>query len=645
MSRNVYLETIPWQDAYFKLERALDKEGFWALAGAEEADPRDALGRVLAAPVYAGVSSPHYHAAAMDGIAVRARDTSGATPSSPLRLRLGHGAVYVNTGNPVLPPYDAVIMIEDVHEVDGEFVEIISPASPWQHVRLIGEDIVATEMVLPEGHVLRPIDLGAILAAGVTRVLVKKKPVVAIIPSGSELAEPGKALAPGQVPEFNSAVLAAYVTEWGGVPRVMPPVRDDREQIRMRVAEAVAQCDIVVVNAGSSAGTEDHTAEAFGDLGCVIVHGVAIKPGKPVILGYASGKCLMGIPGYPVSAALTASLFLKPVIYRFLGIPEPKTQMVQAVLSRRVVSSLGVEEVVRVKLGEVGGRLVAVPIARGAGLVTSMVRADGLLRIARLSEGVQEGTEVSIELLRPLQEIKDTVVVVGSHDMTLDLLASLMKRYYIGSGLSSAHVGSLGGLLAIRKGEAHAAGVHLLDEDTGEYNISWIRRILRGKKVVLIKLFGRTQGLIVQKQNPKGIRNFDDLLRQDVVFVNRQRGAGTRVLLDYHLKRLGLDSSRIKGYDREEFTHMAVAAAVASGEADAGLGILAAARALDLGFIPLADEDYDLVVPRDIYEEPKVQKMLETIRREEFKRAVLALGGYALNRLGEEMVIDTEGDG
>ena len=644
--RRYYLEDLPLDEAYARFFGALEQASALAPTASESVPLEQALGRVTAAPVWARRSSPHYHAAAMDGVAVRAEDTVGATETSPVRLRHETQFHWVDTGDPVPPGFNAVVMAEVVHEADAVTIEIQSPVAPWQHVRPLGEDIVATELVLPENHRLRPVDLGAIAACGLTQVEVRRKPRVAIIPTGSELVSfdelrtiGGAPLKPGDVVEYNSLTLAAMVQEWGGAPTRFPPTPDDFETLRGVVERALVEHDIVVINAGSSAGSEDFTAPVVESLGRVLVHGVAIRPGHPVVLGVAAGKPVVGIPGYPVSAILTCDLFIKPLLERMLGAAQPKRPVVRATMTRKVLSPMGEDEYLRVKLGKVGELTVATPLQRGAGVIMSLVRADGLVRIPRFSEGVHAGASVDVELLRSPEEVERTIVAIGSHDLALDVLASHLRRHTSTAGtaltLSSSNVGSMGGLLALKRGEAHLAGCHLLDEDTGEYNVPAIRRVLEGRRVVLVHLVGRVQGLIVAQGNPKHIASLEDLARPDVAFINRQRGSGTRVLLDHKLKQMGLAPERIRGYEREEYTHLAVAAAVTSGTADAGLGILAAARALELDFVPLLQEQYDLVFPREHYENALLAPLLAAIRSEAFRRDVAALGGYDVSRMGQ----------
>ncbi len=637
MKRNVYLDDVPWEEALRNFLDHIGKEGGLSPGPGEVIPVEKALGRITSKPVYALVSSPHYHAAAMDGLAVFAENTYGALETAPLKLLIGEQAEHIDTGDPMPEGFDAVIMIEDAHFLDDKTFEITAAVSPWENVRPIGEDVVATEMILPANHRIRPVDIGAVLAGGLVEISVHPKPKVALIPTGNELVQPGSELKRGSIIEYNSRVLASYITEWGGKPIRHKVAPDDFDELDLALSKALDKADIVIINAGSSAGREDYTSSLIRKRGTLLTHGIATKPGKPVVLGSVSGKPVIGIPGYPVSAILAMQLFVRPIISGKLGIPVPDTAITDAVASRKIVSSLGLEEFIRVKLGKVGEKFVATPMARGAGIITSLVRADGIVRIPRLSEGVHAGEEIKVELLRPVRDIENTTVVIGSHDMILDLIANSIAEFYPGSGLSSAHVGSMGGLAALRRGEAHMAGTHLLDEDTGDYNVSYIERILPGVQVVLINLVYRQQGYMVAPGNPLGITSVQDLARPDVRFINRQRGAGTRVLLDYKLREEGIDPAGIVGYEREEFTHTAVAAAVASGSADVGLGIMAAAKALKLDFVPLLEERYDLCIPRRFWDTPYIERVRRVIKTPQFQKEVEGLGGYNLRDCGEVM--------
>jgi len=638
--RNVYLEMKPLEEARDILFRRFTTAGRLAV---ENVSVPDAAGRILAAPVTSRLSSPNYHVAAMDGIAVTAETTFGAHESSPKTLAVDTDAHYVNTGHILPDTCNAVIMIEHVQVQDEDHVVIEAPAFPWQHVRKMGEDIVATELLFPQNHRVTPYCIGALLTAGIYSVSVWKKPRVLIIPTGSELlnwqempSDPGQMKA-GQVIETNSAVLGTLTESWGGSYHRHDIVRDRKDTIRQAIADGIdsAEWDIVMTVGGSSAGSEDYTKQALSELGEVLVHGVTIMPGKPVLIGAIKDKPFFGIPGYPVSAIVAFEQFVGPLICSLLGQPERTRDTSRVTLTRKIASKLGVEEFLRVKLGAVGDRIVATPLPRGAGSITSITEADGIIRIPRHLEGLKEDTPVEAELLRPRSSIGNTIVVVGSHDNTLDLLADEIRANQMDLYLSSSHVGSLGGLMALKKGVCHIAGSHLLNPEDGSYNISYVAQYLSDLPARIVNLVLRDQGLIVPPGNPKGIKGIEDLARSDITFINRQAGSGTRVLLDYRLKQLGMAAKDISGYEHEEFTHMATAVAVLSGTVDVGLGICAAANALDLDFVPVVTEQYDLIIPEIYFETENIRILLDTIATNAFKKRVQALGGYHTERTGE----------
>jgi len=623
--RNIYLHQTPRAEAL-----ALFMKNVGLKRREEILNVNQALGRVTARPVFAKRSWPGYHAAAMDGIVVRAEQTFGASDQQPQILYLGTDYYPVDTGEPLPEGFDAVIKIEEVQPLDADSLEIIAPASPWQHVRPVGEDIVEQEMILPAFHRLSPVDIGALLAGGVFEIAVFSQPLVAIIPTGDELASPEQKLKPGEIPEFNSAVIRGFLEQWGAVTEVYPKMPDDPEKLINCLQEALSRADLVIVNAGSSAGSEDFTSHAVKAVGELLVHGVATRPGKPTILGSAKGKALIGLPGYPVSAYLALEWFARPLLHRYFGLPEPVRPRIRAVLGRRIVSQLGVEEFIRVSVGYINGNFIATPLGRGAGVTMSLVKAHGLLVIPPNSLGFEQGTEVEIELYRTESELKKTLVAVGSHDLALDLLGVTLKETNPELSLSSTHLGSMGGLNAIRSGQAHLSGIHLFDSATGEYNIPFIKRFLKDQAVVLVNLTYRTQGWIVAKGNPLGIHDLSGLLKEGVRFVNRQRGAGTRLLFDYLLEQAEIGPDQIYGYQREEFTHLNVAAAVAAGVADVGLGINSAAQAYGLEFIPVAEERYDLLMTRDFYHSNFGQVILQIITAPDFKSRVEGMGGYSM---------------
>lgn len=490
--RNLYLKTTPVAEALEIYMKAVKER---AEIKFETIPVTESLNRVTKSAVYAKFCSPLFNAAAMDGIAVTADKTKNASEAEPVELVRGVDYKIVDTGDPIKEPYDAVIMAEDLLETgDEDRVRIIASAAPWQHVRPIGEDIVAGEMILPGRHCIRPIDVGVLLAAGLTEIEVYKLPEAAIFPTGTEIIEPGTEPKEGDIIESNSRMFENMIKVQGAKAKRFPVIEDNYEKIRDAVKEAAEKFDMVIINAGSSAGTEDFTVHVLRELGEVLIHGVAIKPGKPVILAIVNNKPVIGLPGYPVSAYIGFENFVNPVIDYLSGRTDKMNKRVDAVISKRLVSSLKHKEYVRVKVGCVGDKIVAAPLARGAGAAMSLVRADGFCVIEQNSEGCEAGETMQVELYRELDEIKHTAVVIGSHDLILDVMADMMPNLYPGMFVSSTHVGSMGGMMALKRGEAHIAPIHMLDEETGTYNIPYIKRMFK-EPVALIKGVGRVQDL------------------------------------------------------------------------------------------------------------------------------------------------------
>ncbi|WPC43669.1 molybdopterin biosynthesis protein [Clostridium sp. JS66] len=624
MAQKVYLSNYEFKEA---LNKYLDEISSVFLSK-EVINTEEGLGRVTAEAVYSKISSPFYNCSAMDGIALHSSKTIGASEKHPVVLKEEEDYIVVDTGDPVPKEYDCVIMVEDIVNIDENRIQIYKSAASWQNIRPLGEDIVENQLIVPSGHVVRPVDIGAMLAGGVNAIEVYKKPLVGIIPTGTELVEPGSDLKVGDIIDFNSRVFSAQVIEYGGTPKRYGIVKDDYETLKETLKRAVSECDIVIINAGSSAGREDFTSDLIADLGKVYVHGIAIKPGKPTIMGQISNKPVLGIPGYPVSAYFIMEKVLKKIVENYQGLKTKEPEKVEAILSRRIMSSLKHLEFVRMKLGYVGNKIIATPLSRGAGATMSLVRADGTLEVPQNVEGIEAGTKVEINLMRDMEEIKNTIVCIGSHDPILDILSDMLhvrnKHYY----LSSAHTGSMGGIMALKNEETHIAPIHLLDMETGEYNISYINKYLKNKNIVLVKGVKRIQGLMVQKGNPLALKNISDISEKNVRFVNRQRGAGTRLLLDYYLKKLHISPEQINGYEREEFTHLSVAAAVANGDVDCGLGVYSAADMMGLDFIPVCNEEYDFAVPVQYLELYIIKELLRVMKSSEFLKKLDELGGY-----------------
>ncbi|MEY2583831.1 MAG: molybdopterin molybdotransferase [Ilumatobacteraceae bacterium] len=600
----------------------------------------EAVGRVTAEPVWAVRSSPAFDSAGMDGIAVRAADTVGASETTPVFLSMEEFEV-IDTGDPLPAGYDAVVMREHVHRTADGHAELRAAVPPYQHVRSIGEDISASELLLPVGHRLRPVDVAACAAAGATELVVRRRPVVVIVPTGDEIRPPGTDLSPGEIIDTNSLMLAAQAREIGCDAQVTEIVGDDPALIAAALGDAARTADLVILIAGSSAGRDDYTARVVASAGALAVHGVAVRPGHPVVLGTVAGDLatpVLGAPGYPVSAALTFDIFAAPILAALEGTGPRERPMTTARLARKLPSAIGSDDWVRVRLGRVGDDMIATPLPRGAGVLTSLVRADGLLVVPAGVEGHHAGEQVRVQLLRGLGEIGRTIVAIGSHDLVLDVASSALRSADPLITLASSNVGSLGGLVALRDGLCHIAGSHLLDPDTGAYTLPYVDRLLGdGPEIAVIRLVHREQGLMVRPGNPAQVSGIDDLVRPGLRYVNRQRGAGTRVLLDHELSRRGLDAAQVSGYTREEHTHLAVAAAVAAGRADTGMGILAAAHAFGLDFIPVAREPYDLVLRASVVDDELLTPLWTLLNQPDFRAEVESLGGYSCAETGRRI--------
>jgi len=638
MPDSPFIKDVPAAQALAAWRAAREAAGCPDRVPAVTVPVAEAAGLVTAAPVWAVRSSPPFDAAGMDGIAVRAADTLGASETTPEWLSPGAYDV-VDTGDPMPDGRDAVVMREHVHYDAAGRAELRAAVPPYQHVRSIGEDVSAGELLLPEGHRLRAVDLAASAAAGQTQLTVRRKPLVLVLPTGDEVRPIGTEPGPGEIPDTNSLMLAEQAREVGCQARVLPIEPDDPARIAAAVRAGAAACDLLIVVAGSSAGRDDYSARVVAAEGTLAVHGVAVRPGHPVVLGVVGHTPVLGAPGYPVSAALTFDIFAVPLLAELSGAPPRQRPRVTARLARKLASPLGMDDWVRVRLGSVGGALVATPLPRGAGVLTSLVRADGLLVVPAGVEGHHAGSSVPVELLRGPDEIAGTIVAIGSHDLVLDLASSALRADDPLVTLASSNAGSLGGLVALRDGLCHIAGSHLLDPESGAYTLPYVDRVFGAASpdVGVVRLVERSQGLMVAAGNPLGIEGLADLCRPGVRYVNRQRGAGTRVLFDVMLGQLAIEPSLIGGYAREEPTHLAVGAAIASGRADAGMGIMAAARAFGLDFVPLATEPYDLVVAPGAMESPQLAPLWSLLQSDRFKASVEELGGYSAKEMGRRI--------
>lgn len=619
-----YLDNVPLCEAREKILRYLEDNSFTYKTEAVPA--ASAFGRITASAHYAKICSPHYNASSMDGIAVNSSDTAGAGERTPVILSRDK-FIPVDTGDPLPEGCDAVIMIEDVIFTDEGEAEILSSARPFMNVRQIGEDICMGDMLIPSFTEITPALAGTLLAGGNLTAQVIKKPLFGIIPTGDEIVSPKENPEKGEIIEFNSTVFSGMLKEFGAESIVYPIVPDKKELLSAALGKAVKECDAVLILAGSSAGRDDYTKDIIEEAGQVFVHGIAVKPGKPAILGAVGNVPVTGLPGYPVSAVIIMNEIVKHIVDLYYKRASSK-KTVTARLGRRVVSSLKYEEFIRVTLGCVDGSFVAVPISGGAGVITSFTKADGILRVNQNLEGIEAGKEVEIELLSPIEKAENSLIVTGSHDPVIDEIADIMKRSGGKLSITSSHVGSMGAITALKTKTAHMGAVHLLDEETGKYNESYIKKYFPDGDVVLIKGIKRVQGLMVNKGNPLGIKDFSDITKG--TYINRQGGSGTRVLCDFLMKKYSIDKDSVRGYYNEEFTHTAVAAGIKNGNADMGLGILSAAKMYDLDFIPVCDEEYDFIISRKAFDSEAVQTFLEILASDEFRERIGKLGGYSL---------------
>ncbi len=633
--RKKYLQLTPLEDS---LTEYLQKFTMLYPVQEEMVDVWKALNRVTSRPIHARISSPFYRASAMDGYAVRSAQTSEANESSPVKLQKGKDAIPVDTGDPIPPGYDAVIMIEDVHETRGNSIEITRSAPQGQHIKKAGEDINASEMLFPSGHRLRPQDIGCILAGGLTQIPVRRRPTVAIIPTGSEVRSPIsldiKNLRPGDIIDSSSSMLRAFLEALGVSVRITSIIPDNESLLEAEIKREIQESDMVLVIAGSSSGSEDYTATVISLLGTIYSHGLAIAPGKPTILSSIDEKPCIGMPGYPVSTLIVAEYLIRPLIHQMLGLPLPSPVKRKAILSEALPSRLGIEEFIRVGLGRIGNSLLAVPLPRQASALSSYIRADGIVRIPRLSEGIPEETEIEVELIIPEDRIEKTLIHQGSHDLCLDILQNILWSEY-GIRLSSFNIGSLAGLYALKKGLAHCAGCHFFDTRTGSYSTRVINEFFPDASIKIVHLAYQEQGLFIAKGNPLNIKGIKDLSDNNLRFINRQKGSVTRALLDHLLRESGISPEKIKGYTREEYSHHSVAAQIAIGSADAGFGPRASAQAMDLDFIPLSRDEYDLIIPEVRYSDEVIQYLLAVIKTEGFRSRARNLGGYDPSRSGE----------
>ncbi|MFP4020646.1 MAG: molybdopterin biosynthesis protein [Halanaerobium sp.] len=632
-----YLDKISLADALNKLENRFKN----LRTESELIKTAEAEGRVTVRGIKARRSAPDFYASAMDGIAVKAQTTAGASERNPVQLKRGSDALPVDTGDPIPENFNAVIKIEEVNQIDENTYSIEKGIPPWNHIRSIGESAVKGNLLITAEHRLRDYDLGALLEAGITELEVYKKPVVTIIPTGDELVSAENETKKGELIEFNSQMVRAALKKWGAEINITEIIPDQKNLIEKAISEALEKSEILIVLSGSSAGREDYTIDIIRNKGEILFHGVNIMPGKPLIAAEVESKPVFGLPGYPLSAWLDNHLFIRELIYQLQGIQAPAFNQIEAEVKRKVPSDIGLEEFLQVNL--ISGsksEFKAVPLKRGSSAMESIVKADGIMRIAENKEGLHPGDRAPVILLNDKAKIKNNLLLIGSHDLSLDLIRNEVRQRNYNYDLKLQTVGSMAGLTALRRGESHLAGAHLLDPESGEYNISYLKRFFKGQKLVLLNLVHREQGLYLKKGNPKNIKDINDLKRDDINYINRQRGAGTRVLFDYLLAENDIETAEISGYEKEEFTHIAAAAAVGRGTADAALGIRSAAEVMDVDFLPLTEENYDIIFKEEILDDPRIKNLIELINQEEIKSEIKKLGGYQCKDTGKIRILD-----
>lgn len=595
----------------------------------------DALGRTLAADIVSRRNVPHYTASAVDGYTVTALSTAGATHATPVTLE-PESYVWVNTGMP-LADGDAVVMVEDTSVTEDGRLKIFKSLTQGENVRAVGEDVMAGQILAVAGDNLTPALISLLLCAGISEVPVLARPRTLFIPTGDEIVDRKSWLQDTKIPagvvvDSNSAFARALFGQWGFEIDIHPILPDDPVRIRKAIEEAADRYDVVLVSAGSAKGKRDHTAEIFMDIGRMLFRAVRMKPGRPVMAANVSGKPVVCTPGFPMSCAVVLWSLVYPLLKTLSG--ESRGDMLRKSMGAEETidaqfmlqhsSPAGVAEWLRLKIAQVNDHLLAWPLTAGASVLWALAESDGIALLDEEMLECEKGSAVRIHLTKKVN-LQNRLLFQGSDDPAIQLLVSHMRKR--GMDLAIRAVGSMGGLAALSRGEAHFAAAHLLDQADGSYNTSYIEKFSSGRNWKRQLVFHRLQGIIVAKGNPKNISVFADLAR-GVVFENRQPGAGTRVLLDYMLKSSGLTPEDVLGYDRQSITHLEAANKVASGVADATLGIKAAADALGLDFIPIAKEPYELVFAEDFDKHPAAGALADAIESEEWRAKVKSMGGY-----------------
>jgi putative molybdopterin biosynthesis protein len=634
LEQEQFLKILSREDALARFEAAL----FPRALPSEARKLADALGSALAHDVFAPIDVPPFDRSNVDGFAVRSADLAAAGEAAPVHLALNGEiiacgtaptlqvasgtATPIATGGPLPRGADAVVMVEHTQPAGTGAIEVRRAASPGQFVSYAGSDIARGEALLRAGTIIGSREIGMLAACGIAEVDIVRKPSVAVVSTGDELVQPGEELAPAAIYDTNGAIVAAAIDENGGDAIFLGAIPDDETKLEAAMRKALAGADMLVLSGGTSKGAGDVSHRIIGRLGepGIIAHGVALKPGKPLCLAVCDGKPVVILPGFPTSAMFTFHDMIVPVLRRMAGLPPRADAKVSAKVPVRIASELGRTEFVMVSLVEGKDGLIAYPSGKGSGAITSFAQADGFLRIDALADQMPAGTEAEVTLFTPHVRVPD-LVIVGSHCTGLDLVTAPLAR--AGLSVRSIAVGSLGGLAAARRGECDLAPIHLFDDKSETYNRPYLVDGLE-----LVPGWRRMQGIVFRK----GDKRFEGLSAPEAVaaaladpaciMVNRNQGAGTRILID----RL-LGGARPEGYWNQPRSHNAVAAAVAQHRADWGMTIAPVAHASGLGFIPLAEEHYDFALVSARKQRPAVQAFLDALASNE-SRAALAQAGY-----------------
>ncbi len=649
MSRKIFHELVSLEEAL----KIIDKYYPLKPLGIEEVDLINALGRVLATDIYSPIDHPPFDRSEVDGYAVNSLDVAGADDLHPVELRvkgkisageypsqsIGRGeTIEISTGAMIPRGTDSVVMVEYTKRMSNDRVIIYRSSYPGENIATTGSDVSMGDLVVLKGTLIDGNLIGFLAGLGINKIKVYKKPKIAVYSTGDEVILSGNPLEPGKVYDVNGYLITSKLRELGADAVFMGKLPDNYEEIRRKILEALDWADIVITSGGTSAGFGDLIYKVFDNLGepGIIVHGLKVKPGKPTVVSVVGNKLLIGLPGFPLSCYMIFDQLVVPIVQKLIGIRKKRLHIVKAKLPYRIKKPLGKTWLLPVSIikGEKG--LVAYPVSLKSGSITPLIMSDGYLKLPETTDMVLEDTEWEVYLFKEVTDLPE-LVIIGSNDV---LLYELLRTTNIIERTRIIPTGSTGGLIAIKRGETDIAPTHLLDEETLEYNIPFIKKHGLEDKAVLVRGYMRRIGLIIRKGNPKNIRSIEDFLREDVVIVNRTKGSGIRVYVDYMLKQIALKKNidfkelvrKINGYTYEVKTHTAVAAAVKHGRADVGIGAEVAAKMYDLDFIPLTWENYDFLIKKTSLNKESVQKFIHVLRNDKtiLEELIKKLPGYKI---------------